>query len=150
LPRKKKSSSARLGYARYVVRVTGWDRFWSFSVNLDRRYERTPLSSASTLTLRGKVFRPSDFKCPDAEITLSGHAMDLEGEERRNSIGYVDVKSGLLRAYLFVPEPSMCELTTLAASDRLRLIHMVGGPLRYGSAIVFGVNLNTEFDEEEW
>ena len=150
MPRKKKSSSARLDYARYVVRVIGWDRFWSFRVNLDRRYESTPLSSTSTLTLRGKVFRPSDFKYPDAEIMLSGHAMDREEDERRNSIGYVDVKSGLLRAYLVVPEPSICELTTLAASDRLRLIDMVGRPLRYGSAIVIGVNLDTEFDEKEW
>jgi len=137
-------------YLSYLVRITGWERWWNFSVGDKSRWSPGPYDVGGTLTLYGDVVRPEGFKYPRAAITLSGKGKMMEETDHPKSVGWIDVKNGLLQAYVSVPAESMEELTVLAASDRLKIVHLNGTPLRYRRGRVNSISLNTEFDPDEW
>jgi len=93
---------------------------------------------------------PEGFKYPRAAITLSSRDKMLEETDHPKSVGWIEVGNGLLQAYVSVPAESMGELTMLAASDRLKIVHLKGTPLRYRRGRVHSISLNTEFDPDEW
>ncbi len=72
-----------------------------------------------------------------------------EGEHLA-SIRSLDARDDLLCGYIFVPAEHMSELTSLAASGHLQIVHTSGTLLRYRHASVRSVNVTTSFDVEEW
>lgn len=134
----------------YVVTVTAWDRHWSFRVSDGSRWELGPYGGHGTLTLHGQVYRPEGFKYPRAEVTLSGRLGMRTERDTSTSIGSLDARDDLLRAYVFVPAEDMAELTVLTTSGRLQMAALSGTPLRYRQGQVRGLSLHTDFDPEEW
>ena len=148
--KRRSRAVRRVDFVSYVVRIADWDRWWSFSVTGDSRWARGPYSEYGTLILRGHVFRPEGFKFPQMEITISGEEMMKDATNKPVNIGLLYVSESLLKAHVSVPSESIGELTTLAASGRLQVVHLSGTPLRYRQGTVHGIELNTEFISEDW
>lgn len=121
-----------------------------FHVSDGSHWEPGPYGGFGTLTLHGEIFSPVSFKYPYAAITLSGAEKMKEGGGRPYSIGSINARDDLLRGYISVPTEYMSELTSIAVSGHLQVLHIIGSPLRYRHASVRSVNLTTRFDAEEW
>jgi hypothetical protein len=155
-PAKRKRHHKRRGrqheeYVGYLVRVTGWDYHYSFRVSDPRsRWDSGPYSELATLSLAGNVIRPQDSKYKRANITLSARTgmMDENRAEPPRSIGSLSANAEELSAYVFVPAERLAELAS--NSGRVQIVHFGATRLRYRSAMIHSVSLDTHFDEEEW
>ncbi|MBX6386219.1 MAG: hypothetical protein IRZ07_25150 [Microbispora sp.] len=81
--------------------ITGWDLSWIFSVG-DPKYDAAPYREYGTLTLHDEIRHPAPFRYPRAEIALSGQVLlpRFEPTAVRPSIGFLDTRDDLLRAYV--------------------------------------------------
>lgn len=151
--RRKRSRRAIKEYTNYLVRLSRWDYFYSFRASDPKnRWERGPYSSLTTLRLTGDLIRPENSKYGQIEVTLSARAgmMDEARSDQQLSVGSLRAEDEQLSAYIFVPEERFAELMIAAQSGRLEVVHFVSTKLRYRSATILNVTLNTDFDEADW
>lgn len=148
--RRQKAKRSIDDHVDYVVKISGWDRWWSFRVSAGTRWESGPYAESGTLTLRGELYRPDKFKSPIVEVTLSSKDGMREDKGTPSGIGGLEAYGDLLRAHIFVPIETMAQLTTLAASGRIAMVHISGTRLRYRHGSVKCIELFTSFDPDEW
>ena len=129
--------------------VAGWDLSWIFSVS-DPKRDPDSYQEYSTLTFHGKVHRPAPFRCPKAEIALSGRPVLPEPwmEGTPQSLGHVEARGNLLSAYLTVPADRLGMLT--AAAARIRVISLGGDKLLRRKGLVRSLHVDTVFIPEDW
>lgn len=152
MPKRKRRRRVEEECIQYVVTVTGWEHFYSFSIGNRSQFDIGPYHELATLDLKGDVLRPEGFRYPRALVTLSALADMLSSpdEVAAKSIGRLSARDDLLEAYMFVPAERMTALLTLAASNRIQAAVIAGTRLRYRGGLVLGVDLTTEFDEENY
>lgn len=136
-------------FEQYVVAVAAWDLSWLFSVG-DPKRDPDPYREYADLVFRGDVHRPTPFRHPRAEVTLSGRAELPEPFQAPHpkSIGHLEGRGDLLRAYVNVPVERFALLAATAA--RVRLVALGGDRLSRGRGLVRNLHVDTRFDPEEW
>jgi len=156
LPRKKikrRKRSTREEFVSYLLRVTGWDCHYSFSVGDPKhRWGTGPYNQLTTLSLSGDLIRPDGCAYKRATLTFSARA-DMDKDDRQgpvNAIGSLSASEDELSPYIFIPKERVAELATIAASGRIQIVQFTATKLRYRSALIRNVSLYTRFDEEEW
>jgi hypothetical protein len=150
--RRRKNRHAREEYARYTMRPTTWDYYFSFDISDPKgRWDPGRYSQLVTLSFKGNLIQPIDPRYKHADVTLSARIGMMEerpGEVYR-SIGSLTANGDALSAYVFVPAEFMSELVVVAQSGRVQAIHFSGTRLRYRSASLRGVSLTTRNEEED-
>jgi hypothetical protein len=136
-------------FEQYVVTVAAWNLSWLFAVS-DPKRDPDPYREYTNLVFHGEIHRPAPFRYPRAEVTLSGRAELPEPWQapQPQSIGHLEGRDGLLRAYVTVPAERLALLTATAA--RVRLVALSGGRLSRGRGLVRSLHVDTRFDPEEW
>jgi len=134
---RRKRQPAREEQIGYIVRVSDWDYYYSFRPSDPKgHWDHGPYSEIATLSFTGELIRPENSKYRTATVTLSGKAGMME--ERLTgaalSIGTLSAHENELSAYIFVPAERLAELTTVAQSGRVQIVHITGTRLRYRSA----------------
>ena len=61
MPKRKRRRRVEEEYVQYVVTVTGWEHFYSFSIGNRSRCDIGPYHELATLDLKGDVIRPEGF-----------------------------------------------------------------------------------------
>lgn len=155
LPRKKRKrrKSNREEYVSYLVRLTGWNYHYSFSLNdPKRRWGPGPYNEHSGVIFEGDVIRPEGCKYERAIITLSARAGLLQEKmaEHPTCVGSLTAVGTELSAYVFVPAERLAELTSVAASGRVQIAQFTATKVRFRSALVRNVSLDTNFNPEDW
>jgi hypothetical protein len=149
-PRKKRRSSSRRSAAQfehYEITVGRWEHYYGFRTG-DQKFDPKPYSHTETVTWYGDVLRPEGIQFPKAEVTLSAHdELMSERATRRSIIGTINAHDDVLYAYVFVPAEHMGQLVALAASGRLKMISLVGEPLKWRKASIRSISLNTENED---
>jgi hypothetical protein len=135
--------------AEFVIRLSGWGSWWSFHTNHGRR-EVAAYGHSHTVTFRGEVFRPEGFAYREATITLSGQRKLLDDMSDPPSIGTLMARDGALSGYAMVRVETMAALLSLASSNRLQILHIIGTPLKRWQALIRTVELHTEFESGDW
>ncbi|PWK64642.1 hypothetical protein [Aminobacter sp. AP02] len=151
--RNKRRTPARQESSSYVVRVADWDYYYSFHASDPKsRWETGPYGELATLSFQGEIIRPRDCRYKTATATFSGksHMMEEVRTEGARSIGSLTAQGDELSAYVFVPQERLAELTSVAQSGKVQIVHFSGTKLRYRSASISSISLHTKFDEDEW
>ena len=96
--------------------------------------------------------RPEDSIYKRATITFSARAGLMEENRSKppQSIGMLTASEDGLIAYIFSPDERMAELAAIAQSGRVQIVQFNATRLRYRSAVISSISLDTHFDEEEW
>lgn len=136
----------------YVVRVSGWDYYFSFRVSDPMSsWDAGPYNQLTTVSFTGDVIRPEDSKYRRACVTFSARA-GMMGESRTEgprAIGSLSAHEDRLSAYVLVPLERMAELAIAALSGSVKIIDFGSTRLRYRSGKIHSVSLNTRIEDEE-
>jgi hypothetical protein len=150
---RKRRRNAREEHVGYLVRITGWDYYYSFRPSDPKsRWDPGPYNELATISFGGDIVRPQDSKYKRAKVTFSSRAgmMEENRAEPPKTIGSLTANDEELSAYIFIPAERVADLAVVAQSGRVQIVHFGATRLRYRSATVHTVSLSTEFDEEEW
>lgn len=151
--RRKRSRRVREEYTIYLVRVEAWNYHFSFRATDPKSdWEGGPYSVLPLVSFEGVIIRPEGSSFRRAAITFSGRAglMPEKTSGKLGSIGSLSAAGDELSAYIFVPLEQITELCTAAASARVQIISFTATRLRYRSALIRSLSLDTKFNEEEW
>jgi len=150
---RRKRQPAREEYIGYLVRVSGWDYHYGFRPSDPRsHWDPGPYSELATLSFTGELIRPENSKYRTATVTLSGKVgmMEERPTGAASSIGSLSAHEDELSAYVFIPTERLAELSVVAQSGRVQIVQITGTKLRYRSALIRNLSLDTHFDEEDW
>lgn len=148
--KKRRAPRRRVAqFEHYYVLVDHWDHYYGFGPG-DPRFDSTSYRHTETLAWTGRVVLPEGFKYQNALVTLSAReGMTGESTSSNTVIGNMFARDQELNAYVFIPAEHMAQLVSLAASGRLKVISLVGEPLKRRRGLIRSIGLNTEFDDAD-
>lgn len=148
---KRKQKYKRNEPVQYVLTVTGWDYYYSFSIG-HKKIDDGPYSELSLLKFRGDFIRPENGPFKHAVVTLRGLAgmLELKGPKPAKLVGLLSSHEDVLEAHMFIPAERLAELAAIANSGRVKVIAFTGTELKYHQGLVKRMSLNTEFNEEDF
>lgn len=148
--KKRRAPRRRVAqFEHYYVLVDHWDHYYGFGPG-DPRFDSTSYRHTEILAWTGRVVLPEGFKYQNALVTLSAReGMTGESTSSNTVIGNMFARDQELNAYVFIPAEHMAQLVSLAASGRLKVISLVGEPLKRRRGLIRSIGLNTEFDDAD-
>lgn len=154
-PTGKTSKSARkrgrppvVGQRLFLkIKLWRWDVSWLFGLatprgifsNDGRFYEHT------ALRLRGTVQYPENFKYPEVECDLVADPRLRLDKDPPACIGSMQANGKTLKIYIPVYDSRLD--TLISSGDRLMFMEVSAEPLRYRTARVMSINLNSVLEE---
>lgn len=147
-PRRRAPEDER---ERYAIAVASWDYHYGFRVADGGRFDAGPYAELATLTFRGDVIRPAPCRYPRGEVTLSLREDEAPAGVGGPAvlIGSVDARDGCLQAYVFVPGGALTRLIPVAVAGLFRAVALDTTRVFRRRALVRGVRLYTDPDEED-
>src|SRR5437870_3666250 len=94
-------------YLHCYVRISEWDHYYSFSAADRRAFQMDP--HLETLSFRGSMVSPEQFKYPQAVITLSAkrNLQDVSKNGGNENVGFLDAGGDTVHVNVFVPVEHM-------------------------------------------
>jgi len=139
----------------FYIQINDWEP--NFFLALGKNFRRdTPHWEHATIDIRGSLLSPGKYKGREIKGWLMGDRVmdaDLEYPETSNrdplAIGSMTIRGKKCDFHGSIPMTALWGMVPMLLSERIRIIHLHGERLRYGSARMWSISFNRTVDPDD-
>jgi hypothetical protein len=152
MARKPRRRSKAPQLAFYIVRITGWDWSYSFSVN-SVSYRDTKYNEYRHLHVFGTLLLPLKIKVEKVKLVflpdIDPEEIKQQGEPPR-CVGSLSIWQNALDGNLSMPRDALDPVLQMLLAGRFKYVVLNGEPMRYRKALIGNYDMATEVDVDDY